>query len=121
MVVMNEYFFVYVLYCTDVMHIRKVVHNPIIDESSSSSSIGSDGDAALAHGPSPPPSVVIDAIDVLHPHPRRATLLSCYINLSNTILGSGILGLPYAFRYIYVYASLSDLIQLNCVNLSNKT
>jgi len=40
--------------------------------------------------------------DVLHGHtaiyPRKATLLSCYINLSNTILGSGILGLPYAFR-----------------------
>jgi hypothetical protein len=82
------------------MHIREVIHNPIIDGSISSSSIGGgDGDAALAHGPSLPPSAVID---VLHhqPHPRRATLLSCYINLSNTILGSGILGLPYAFRYI---------------------
>ena len=85
-----------------------MTHNPIIDGSSSSNIGGGAATAALAYGPSLPPP-----IDVLHPHPpRKATLLSCYINLSNTILGSGILGLPYAFRYIYVklYASLSDLL-----------
>lgn len=29
---------------------------------------------------------------------KKATIFSCYINIANTILGSGILGLPYAFR-----------------------
>jgi len=106
-VMMYECFFVYVRYCTGAMHTREVIHNPIIDGSSSIGGDGGDAAAALAHGPSQPPSAVID---VLHPHPRRATLLSCYINLSNTILGSGILGLPYAFRYINVYASLSGVI-----------
>ena len=105
------------MYCIDATHNKEVTHNPIIDGSSSSNIGGGAATAALAYGPSLPPP-----IDVLHPHPpRKATLLSCYINLSNTILGSGILGLPYAFRYIYVYAPLSDLIQLNCANLSNKT
>ena len=45
------------------------------------------------------PSVIVDEANVESSLLNKATWLSCYINLSSTIMGAGVLGLPHAFAH----------------------
>ena len=56
---------------------------------------------------------------------NNASIMSCYVNLANTILGSGMLGLPYAFAsagwglgsILLIFSCLSSAFSLHTLSL----
>lgn len=73
--------------------------------------IASGGDVGTTANPSSPTGAFetesaasrsVDRVKSIEAEANVATLFSCFVNLSNTILGSGLLGLPYGIARMFV-------------------
>lgn len=74
-----------------------------------------------------PSSSSINTFDIesIEPTKKSATIISCFFNLANTILGAGMLGLPYAFSksgwllgsFLMIFSGISSCFALHFLTL----